>query len=195
MKNLVYVRNSEGVAEAKEFADAQLSLLRIADPVATSLVQMWPQQAQIGDEIFTPVKMAKETGRFPAFGKEAFVIPANIKRAIGEKVQRLQTQSGYVTQSLSEYALGVAIENRERNEWAGAPDMLINAKLDTVTRKIGLYREKLQAILATTYTNYASTHRFSGASKAWATTGNAVKDMRDLILLVLTCGMGIMERE
>jgi hypothetical protein len=171
--------------EVKEFAsESQLGLLRIADPVATSLVQGFRNATVVGDQIFTPVRMAKETGRFPAFGKEAFVIPGNIKREVGEKVQRLQTQSGYVTQSLSEYALGVAIENRERNEWAGSPDLLLNSKLTQVTDKIALYREYLQATLATTYTNYSSSTRFSGASKAWASTGDAVKDMMDLILTV-----------
>ncbi len=168
-----------------EFAsDSQLGLLRIADPVATALVQGFTATAPIGDKIFTPVRMARESGRFPAFGKEAFFIPANIKRAIGEKVQRVQTQSGYVQQSLSEYALGVTLENRERNEWAGAPDMLLNMKLNVVTSKISRYREKLQAILATTNANYLSGLSTSGAAKAWGSTGDAVKDMLDLILLV-----------
>jgi hypothetical protein len=190
MKNMIYVRNPEsGLLDVKEFAaESQLGLLRIADPVATQVVQGFPPQAGlIGDQIFTSVKMAKETGRFPAFGKEAFVIPANIKRDVGEKVQRLQVQSGYVTQSLSEYALGVALENRERNEWAGSPDLLLNGKLNTVSSKIALYREKLQAILATTNGSYASGLSTSGASKKWGgatPTGDAVKDMLDLILLV-----------
>lgn len=185
MKDLVYVRNPQsGLLETKEFADSQLGLLRIADTVMTSLVQGYTNAEMIGDKLFTPVKMAKETGRFPAFGKEAFVIPTNLKRAIGEKVQRIQTQSGYVTMSLSEYALGVALENRERNEWAGSPDMLLTSKLNQVAGKIALLREKTQAVLATTNGSYASGLSTSGASKAWGSTGDAVKDMLDLILLV-----------
>jgi hypothetical protein len=50
--------------------------------------------------------------------------------------------------------------------------------------KIALYREKLQAVLATTNGGYLSGLSISGASKAWASTGDAVKDMLDLILLV-----------
>ena len=189
MKDVIYVRNPEsGLLDVKEFAsNSELGLLRIADPVATSLVQGYTNADMIGDKIFTPVKMAKESGRFPAFGKEAFVIPANIKRGLGEKVQRLQTQSGYVTQSLSEYALGVAIENRERNEWAGSPDMLLNAKLTQVSDRVALYRENLQAILATTTTSYASGLYLSGASKKWGgatPTGDAVSDMLQLIQTV-----------
>lgn len=183
MKNTVFYRNPEsGLLEPKEFADAQLGLLRIADPVATSLVQGYTNAELVGDQLFPSVRMDKETGRFPAFGKEAFFIPTNLKRAVGEKVQRIQVQSGYVTMALSEYALGVAIENRERNEWAGSPDMLVNGRLLTVADKIALYREKLQVTLATTAGSYASGLATSGAGKAWATTGDPVKDMLQLIL-------------
>lgn len=185
-ESLVYMPNPETMKhDVKEFADSQLGLLRIADPVALNIVQGYmPQTEMIGDKLFTPVRMPKETGRFPAFGKEVFVIPTNLKRAIGEKVQRIQMQSGYVSMSLSEYALGVALENRERNEWAGNPDMLLNGKLNTVASKIALLREKNQAVLATTNGSYLSGLSTSGASKAWASTGDAVKDMLDLILLV-----------
>ena len=184
-----WMKNESGVLGLEEFAsDSQLALLRIADPVMTSLVQGYTNAEVIGDKLFTSVRMAKETGRFPAFGKEAFVIPGNIKRAVGEPVQRLLTQSGYVTQSLSEYALGVAIENRERNEWAGSPDMLVTSKLLQVTEKIALYRESLQAALMTTAGSYASGNYLSGASRKWGgatPTGDPVQDMLDLQTLIL----------
>jgi hypothetical protein len=181
-----YVRNEAEELTLKEFAsDAQLALLRIADPVSTALVQGYmPQTELIGDQIFTPVKMAKESGKFPAFGDEAFVIPTNLKREVGGKVARILTQSGSISMSLSEYALGTSIENRERNEWAGSPESLINMKLNTVASKIALLREKNQAVLATTNGSYLSGLSTSGASKAWASTGDAVKDMLDLIELV-----------
>ena len=183
MKNMVYVRNPEsGLLAPAEFADSQLGLLRIQDPIATQLVQGFTNSALVGDKLFPSVRMQKETGRFPAFGKEAFVIPANIKRAIGEKVQRVNVQTGNILMSLSEYALGVAIENRERNEWAGSPDQLVNGKLNVVTSKVALYREKLQAILATTAGTYATGLATSGAGKAWGSTGDSVKDMLQLIL-------------
>lgn len=180
--------DSEGrqTIKLKEFAaDESLGLLRIADPVSTNIVQGWmPQTTFIGDQIFTPLRMAKESGKFPAFGKEAFVIPTDLKRAIGGKVARILTQSGSISMSLSEYALGAAIENRERNEWAGSPEQLLNSKLNTVASKIALLREKNQATLATTNGSYASGLSTSGAAKAWASTGDAVKDMFDLITLV-----------
>lgn len=187
MKELIFVRNPQsGALEVKEFAsDSALGLLRISDPVLTNLVQGYTNAELIGDRVFTPVQMPKETGRFPAFGQEAFTIAGDLKRMIGGKVARLQTQSGYVTASIDEYALGMSIDNRERNEWAGNPEMLVNGKLLQVTDRIKLYREKLQAVLATTTTNYASGHYISGAGKAWATTGDPVKDMLDAQELIL----------
>jgi len=88
-------------------------------------------------------------------------------------------------QSLSEYALGVGIENRERNEWAGSPDLLITSKLGQVTDKVARMRELLQATLLTTYANYASGNYASGAAFAWATSGDPIAKVRQLILQVL----------
>ncbi len=180
-----YDSDGRQTIKLKEFADdSQLGLLRIADPVSTALVQGYTNAEMIGDKIFTPVRMAKESGKFPAFGKEAFVIPTDLKRAVGGKIARILTQSGSISMDLSEYALGTAIENRERNEWAGAPEQLLNGKLAMVAGKIALLREKNQATLATTNGSYTSGLSLSGASKAWATNGDAVKDMLDLIQLV-----------
>jgi hypothetical protein len=179
-----YIRTEHGI-ELKEFAsDAALGLLRIADPVLTSLVQGYTNADLIGDQLFTPVRMAKESGKFPAFGKEVFVIPTDLKRSIGGKVARILTQSGSIPMSLSEYALGTGIENRERNEWAGSPEMLLNSKLNTVTGKIALLREKNQAVLATTAGSYGTGLAASGASKLWASSGDPVYDMRAMILEV-----------
>jgi hypothetical protein len=180
--------NPEGI-QLKEFtaADAQLGLLRIADPVQTALVQGYVLPQTIGDKLFTPVRMAKETGRFPAFGKEAMYIPANLKRSLGEKVQRAQTQNGYVLMALSEYAEGIGIENREFNEWAGTRDQLLTSKLNVVNGRIARLREKLQAVLLTTYTNYASGLYSSGANFKWGgatPTGDPIADFLDLINLV-----------
>lgn len=173
-------------AKPKEFAaDGPLAILRIADPIATQLVQGYTNGNLIGNNLLVTAKMEKESGKFPAFGQEAFVIPGNIKRAYGEKVQRLNVQTGSVQMSLSEYALAAAIENRERNEWGGSPDMLLTGKLNMVSDKIALYREYLQAKLLTTSTNYASASLFAnGAGQLWGTTGDPVKDMRNLILTV-----------
>lgn len=179
MENKVYVRNPQsGSLEIKTFADAQLAIGRISDPVAQGIVQGFTNTDMVGDKLFPSLRMAKESGKFPSFGREAFVIPANIKRGVGEKVQRILTQNGSIQMSLSEYALGVGIENRERNEWAGSPDQLLTAKLMTVTGKIALYREKLQATLATTSSNYASGNYASGTTYKWATDGDPIKDLR-----------------
>jgi hypothetical protein len=177
-------RGAPGGVALKEFSDAQLGLLRIADPVQTTLVQGYALPEAVGDKIFTSVRMAKETGRFPSFGKEAFFIPGNAKRPVGGEVQRVNVQNGYVLMELSEYAQGVALENRERNEWAGSPDLLLTSKLNVVTSRIARLREKAQATLLTTYGNYGTGLGLSGAAKAWASTGDPVADFLDMILLV-----------
>jgi len=183
MSEKLFVRNPQsGLLEVKEFAsDSQLSLLRIADPVATNLVQGYTNAKLIGDSLLTVVPMEKETGRFPAFGKEAFVLRGDLKRAVGGKVATLQTQNGYVTMSLDEYALGCEIEKREMNEWAGSPDQLVNGKLMQVTDSIMLYKEYLQATALTTYTNYATGHHQTGASLKWATDGDPIVDFETYV--------------
>ena len=179
MKHNIYYRNPENDRlEAKEFADAELSLLRIADPIAQNVVQGFTPVGNVGDQLFPIFKTAKESGRFPAFGKEVFVIPGNLKRALGEKIQRLNMQTGYVQIALSEYAEGVAIENRERNEWGGTPDQLVNMKLLTVAGRIANLREQKQAVLATTSGSYASGNSASGATNKWATDGAPIYDLR-----------------
>ena len=171
--------------QLKEFAaNADLALLRIADPIQTGLVQGYKLPETIGDKLITPVKMAKESGKFPAWGKEAFFVPANLKRGIGEKVQRVNVQNGSIQMSLSEYAQGVGIENREFNEWAGSRDQLITSKLDVVNGRVARMRELLQAIILTTYANYVSGNYGSGASLKWATTGTPIANMRSLVLQV-----------
>ena len=170
----------------KEFAaDSQLGLLRIADPVLTTISQGYqPQQDLIGDILFPPVKVQRESGRFPAFGKELLLIPGNIKRPVGGVVTRYQSQTGYITMSLSEYAEGFNVENRELNEWVGTSDQLLIARQNGVNEQIALYREYLQSVLATTTGSYATNYALSGAAKAWATAGDPIKDMLQLIALV-----------
>lgn len=177
-KHLYYVRNSEGALEVKEFSGggSSAALLRASDPVLTNLVQGYPSDEFVGDSLLTPVQYPKQTGRFPSFGEEAFTIKGDMKRLAGATIARLNTQTGYITASIDQYALGVAIPEEDLNEWAGSPEMLVNARVLAVTDSIRRYREYLQAVAVTTTTNYASGHYVSGASKAWATTGDPVKD-------------------
>ena len=187
-KTLVYTRNPQsGLLDVKEFAGGGSSadLLRVSDPILQNLVQGFTTEEFVGDRLMTPVYMPKQTGRFPAFGEEAFTLKGDLKRMAGAKIARLNTQSGYVVASIDQYALGVAIPQEDLNEWAGSPDMLINARVTAVTESIARQREYLQAVAMTTTTNYASGNYISGASKAWATTGKPVKDMDDAQQLII----------
>lgn len=182
MNTVHYVRNPQsGRIEVKEFSGggSSAALLRVSDPVLTNLVQGYSSEEFVGDRLVTPVEMPKQSGRFPSFGEEAFVIQGDMKRMAGGKIARLNTQSGYVTASIDQYALGVAVPQEDLVEWAGSPDMLINARTLAVTERILRYREYLQAVAVTTTTNYASGNYISGAGKAWATTGDPIKDFDD----------------
>lgn len=186
MNEVLWVRNPEtGLTEVKEFAgDAGLATLRISDPVLTQIAQGYTNAAFQGDKLFPVVRTDKRTGRFPVFGKEAFVIPTNLKRGVGERVQRMLSTTGYILAELDEYALGFGIENSERTEWAGSPDQLLNLRLGQAQDKIALVREQNQATLATTYGNYASGFSASGAGYKWATDGDPVVDMRAAAITV-----------
>jgi hypothetical protein len=172
--------------ELKEFAaDSQLGFLRIADPILTKNSQGYPRQMGfIGDELFPSLRMQKESGRFPAWGKEALVIPSNLKRGVGQRVALMTNQTGWVTMALDEYAEGFPVENREVNEWAGSSDQLLNGRQSIVDSHIALVREQIQMTLATTASGYDTGFSLSGASKAWASSGDATKDMLQLIALV-----------
>ena len=167
------VRDGQGNAsiELKEYAaNDQLGLLRIADPILTTNSQGYPKQKGfIGDEIFPPIKVAKESGRFPAWGAESFIIPSDLKRGIGQKVVRLQNQSGWILFGLDEYAEGFNVENRELNEWAASSDQLLFGRQMMVDSHLALVREQIQSVLATTVGSYASGFVLSGAAKAWGT--------------------------
>lgn len=186
-----WVKSYDGMGgvkiELKEFAggDSQLGLLRIADPILTTISQGYqPQKTFVGDEIFPEVRVPKESGRFPAWGAESLLLPGNLKRGIGQKVVRMQNQSGYIQFGLDEIAEGFDVENRELNEWAAGADQLLVGRQNNIDSHIALYRENAQAVLATTVGSYATNYSLSGASKAWATSGDATKDMLQLIALV-----------
>lgn len=174
------------IISLKEFAaNAQLGLLRIADPILTNLSQGYPaQEGFIGNELFPEVPVQKESGRFPAWGKEALVIPSNLKRGVGQRVVQLQTQTGWITFELDEYAEGFPVENRELSEWAGSSDQILTGRQSMVDQHIALVREQIQMTLATTDTNYETGFAISGALKQWASGGDATKDMLQLVNLV-----------
>jgi hypothetical protein len=172
--------------ELKEFTgNSQLGLLRIADPILTTNSQGYPPQTGfIGDQLFFPLKVAKEAGRFPAWGKEALIIPSNLKRGVGQAVVRLQNQTGWIYFGLDEYAEGFNVENREINEWAGTSDQLLFGRQSMVDQHIAMVKEQAQMTLATTDTGYATGFSISGAGKDWGGVGDATKDMLQLVSLV-----------
>lgn len=184
MNKFLY-RNPSGSVELKEFAaDSALSLLRVSDPVLEGISQGFQTDIpMVGDKIFNPVQMDKESGRFPAWGKEAFKI-YDTKRGLYQPVKHMVSQTGYIQASLSQYALGFEVDLRELNEYAGTPDQYLTSKQNMVMTSLRIQRENAQAVLATTSSSYASGFAVSGASKQWGSTGDPVKDLLQAILQV-----------
>lgn len=184
MQKFLY-RNPQGVAELREFAaDGALSLLRVSDPILEGISQGFSTDIpMVGDKLFNPVQMDKESGRFPAWGKEAFKL-YDSKRGLYQPVKHMITQSGYIQASLSQYALGFEVDLRELNEYAGTPDQYLTAKQNMVMQSLTLQRENAQAVLATTSSGYASGFAVSGAQKKWGSTGDPYVDLRAAILQI-----------
>lgn len=183
--NKYLYRNTDGSVALKEFAaDSALSLLRVSDPVLEGISQGFVTDVpMVGDKLFNVVPMDKESGRFPAWGKEAFKI-YETKRGLYQPVKHMISQTGYIQASLSQYALGFEVDLRELNEFAGTPDQYLTGKQNMVMQSLKLQRENAQAVLATTSSGYASGFAVSGASKKWASTGDPYQDIRQGILQV-----------
>lgn len=160
-----------------EFDESNLSRLRISDPVMTTIAQGYTNEEFISDALFPILSGQKRTGKFPAFGQEIFKIH-NTKRPMSGEVKKILTQTGSVTLSLDEHALGYMVDVDELEEFAGTPDQLRMGRQMMVSESLRLEREYASAFLATTPGNYASTNKESGAGYAWgAGTGNPIANI------------------
>lgn len=159
-----------------EFGDSQLGALRIADPVLTTLAQGYRNEMMIWDTLFPTIPVSKESGKFPAFGQEAF-LSYDTKRGLRQEVKKMEVKTGSVQLTLSEHALGFAIDKREEQEFAGTPEQLKTIRQMMVTDALDLEREIASATLALTNANYASANKKTGVT-TWATTaGDPISDI------------------
>lgn len=164
-KDYFIVRSKQtGKAELIELADYTLAQARISDPVLTEYSLGYKNADMKGDVHFPTIETDKLSGRFPVFGREAFISYATT-RALGQRVKHIETSEGYAQLSLSEHSLGFHIDRLELSEWAGSPDQLLITKQTQVEDAIALDREVQQAQLATTVGNYAAGYVYD-ASKA-----------------------------
>lgn len=179
-KDYVIVRSkTTGKAELLEYADYTLSQARISDPVLAQYSIGYKNADMKGNVHFPIIDTDKLSGRFPAFGREAFISYAT-KRALGQRVKHIETSEGYVQLALSEHSLGFHIDRLELSEWAGSADQLLVTKQGQVDDAIALDLEIQQAQLATTVGNYANGYSYN-AAKANTGMDSTEIDLYELI--------------
>jgi hypothetical protein len=141
----------------------RLGQLRIVDPVLTQIARGYTNPELIADALFPVVgNLAKESGKYPQFGKEAFKIYAT-ERALRARSNRINPEGITVLDFvMDEHDLEYPIDYREDQE---AVFPLQAHATNTVTRAIQLRREKMAADLAQNPANYgANTIALSGTS-------------------------------
>lgn len=161
------------------FADnSQLASLRISDPVLTTIAQGYTNEQMIASVLFPEITVQKRTGKFPAFGKEAFKI-YNTKRALRGKVAKMEVVTGSVLMELNEHALGFMIDDAELEESSltGDVNQLTGMRQKMVSDSLLVEREYNAALLATTSGNYAASNKQNGGT-AWASSGDPVADIQ-----------------
>lgn len=145
-------------------SQARLSNLRVADPVLTELARGYYNGTCIGEKLMPVVLIAKEAGKIPEFGREAFKVKST-KRAIRGKSNRINPEDvGSKDYSLSEYDLEYPIDYREENE---ASFDLPSYATSVVKDGLDLTRERQIAKLACDPANYGPNNKItlSGSSQ------------------------------
>lgn len=151
------------------FDEAQLARLRVSDPILTEISLGYKNMEAVYQDLFPVIPSPKMSGKFPAFGTEAFK-RWDTKRALRSEVQRMEVQSGSVQLTLDEHSLGFGLDDNELHEWAGTPQQLINQRQNMVDDALVLEREYSAAGLATDTTLYATGNVIAPATP-WSTSG------------------------
>ncbi len=167
---------AEAFKGVTEFSDSQLALLRVSDPVLTAIAQGYRNEEYVGSFLFPRVPSEKESGYFPAFGKEAFRIYTT-KRPLRGEVTKMEVLTGRVQLTLTEHSLGFELDEREIKEFASTKDQLVTMRQLMVSDALDLEREYAQAVLATTPGNFATANKKNGGTN-WGSTGSPVTDIK-----------------
>ncbi len=137
----------------------RLSNLRIVDPVLTQIARGYTNAALVAENLFPTVgNLAKEAGKYPQFGKEAFKVYTT-ERALRAASNRINPEGVIVLDFvMDEHDIEYPIDYREDQE-AAFP--LQAHATNTVTRVIQLRREKMAADLAQNTANYAAANKIA----------------------------------
>jgi hypothetical protein len=164
---------------------SHLSLVRIVDPVLTTLARGYSNNEFVGSALFPEVAIEKEAGKVPQFGKEAFKI-YNTERGLRAKSNILQPETNTtIDVVLTEHDISYPIDYREANEDPMPRKQIATAKVQSI---IGLRKEYKQAVLANTSGNYPSGSKVALTTTAcWsASTSTPISDIETGIETVRT---------
>ena len=143
----------------------RLEDLRIVDPVLTTLARGYTNNEFVGDKLFPRVYAAKEAGKIPQFGKEAFKL-YNSKRAIRAMSNRISPggRDASIEFVMDEQDLEYPIDYREKEE--DLFDAEQNATM-VVSGGLGLNHESEVATMAQDAAKYPSGSKItlSGSSQ------------------------------
>lgn len=148
----------------------QLQQLRVVDAVLTELARGYSNSQLVAETLFPIATMAKEGGKIPKFGKEAFKQYAT-ERAIRGNSNRINPDARTtVDVVLTEHDLEYPVDYREEAEDVFPAEQ--NAVM-VVTEGIKLRLEKMCADLAQTTTNYASGNTITLSGNSQFTNKNS----------------------
>lgn len=164
----------------------RLSNLRVVDPVLTQLATGYVNEDFVAEKIFPVVSVAKEAGKIPQFGKEAFMI-YDTERAIRANSNVIEPNERTTTSYLlEEHDLAMPVDYREQEE-----DMfdLESEAVNTVSQLIELEREKKAADIAQTASNYASGNKItlSGTSQFTNAGSDPIGVIEDAKAAIKSC--------
>jgi hypothetical protein len=164
---------SDGKPRIVEFGDPVLAAARIQDPILTTQSQGFRNTDLIGDLFFPMVPTEKETGRFPAWGKEAWKLHFT-KRSLRGEVAHMEAVQGYIKLEEDEHSLGFELDDREADEYAVGRESMMFTRQTMVDDALALEREINRAIALTTYGNYNAGNYQSGSGFAWNASGDPI---------------------
>lgn len=158
------------------FDEAALARLRISDPVLTTISLGYRNAEMVYDTLFPMITSEKMSGKFPAFGQEAFKL-WNTKRALRSEVAKMEVQTGGVQMTLDEHSLGFGLDDLELHEFAGTREQLLVARQNQIDDALDLEREYSAAGLATDATLYPAASQITPGGGNWSGGGDPLVDI------------------
>lgn len=170
MKYMIFKNGAP--AGLAEFDDSSvLSSLRVV-PELVPIIQGYKNAEMVAPFLFKDAPLvAKENGKFPGFGKEAWKT-YDASRALRGEFQYVDMPNTAIEYTLTENSLGFQLDDRELEEFALGREALMTVRTSMINQALDLKEEYLAASQATLTSNY--TAPVSGADYDWGGAGKPV---------------------